>query len=282
MQNLASSEVQNFSILLKAQLRKLKEMEKQIEKRNKQISTLSKEISKLRESSKMAQDQNKILMETVAKKESKIYLLMKTNSQLKMENYDQENARKLENHEKDVKIKALKVKLGSIRKEKDSVEEELGYTLEELEVARSDPNQATKNLEDTIKRLEERNDELEGINKMNQNKVEESEKKQKEMEVKYLNEILSLEEKIRTAGSSISGSGTDNANDSIDDLLKSDSEDEDRDRSCSIRQVKVCGRTFKSKRSAETELYSWKTKKGRQTSDLLELMDQEINKMRTQ
>ena len=68
----------------------------------------------------------------------------------------------------------------------------------------------------------------------------------------------------------------------IDDLLKSDSEDEDRDRSCSIRQVKVFGKTLKGKRSAEEELYSSKMKKGRDTkTDLLKLMDLEIKKMRT-
>ena len=106
--------------------------------------------------------------------------------------------------------------------------------------------------------------------------------RQKEMEGKYSNEILSLEETIRllqTEGSSSSGSKTDNTNDSIDDLLISDSEDEDGDRSCSIRQVKVFGR-IKGKRSAAEELYSSKMKKGCDT-EFLKLIDIEMNKLKT-
>ena len=236
IQNLLTSELQNLGFLLKAKLMEFKEMEIKIVKSNEQISTFSKEISKLKESLKSAVDENKVLMETADKKESKIDLLMKTTFQLQMENYDQENARKVENQEKDLIIKALTEEIGSVRKEKESVEEELSYTLEELEV---------------MKKLKESNDELEITQKT-----------------------------YDSLGSSSSGTKKDYANDSIDDLLKSDSEDEDRDRSCSMSKVKVFGRTVKGKRSAEEELYSSKMKKGRDV-DVLELMDIELNKLKT-
>ena len=252
IKNQVTSEVQNFSILLEAKLKKFKEMEIKIEESNEQISTYSKEISVLKESLKSALDENKVMKETVSQKESTIKLLMKTTYQLQMENYDQENARKVENQEKDVIINALTEEIGSVRKEKESVEEELSYTLEELEDFRSNPSPTTKSLEDTIKKLKERNDELERT----KNKEERT-----------------------TEGSSSSVSETDNANDSIDDLLNSDSEDEDLDRSCSIRQVKVFGR-IKGKRSAAEELYSSKMKKGRD-GNILELLDFELNKLKT-
>ena len=297
MKDLAMVDVQNFSILLEAKMKKFKEMEINIAECNEQISTLSKEISALRESSRTALDENKIMKETVRQKESKIKLLMKTNDQLQMENYDEKKARKLENNDKDVIIKALAVEIGSIKKEKECVEEELCYTLEELEVVRNNPIQTTKNHEVSSIKLEERNDELSKTNNLKErlkekdilnselkSKLKESENKQKEMEGKYVNEILSLEKTIRllrTEGSSGSGTtDTDNGNDSIDDLLKSDSEDEDHDRSCSIREVKVFRKTLKGKRSAEEELYSSKIKKGRDT-DLLKLIDLEMNKMKT-
>ena len=236
IRNLLTSELQNLDFLLKAKLMEFKEMEIKIVKSNEQISTFSKEISKLKESLKSVVDENKVLMETADKKESKINQLMKTNFQLQMENYDQENARKVENQEKDLIIKALTEEIGSVRKEKESVEEELSYTLEELEV---------------MKKLKESNDELEITKKT-----------------------------YDSLGSSSFGSKKDDANDSIDDLLKSDSEDEDRDRSCSMSKVKVSGKSLKGKRSAEEELYSSKMKKGRDV-DILELMDIELNKLKT-
>ena len=281
IKNQVTSEVQN---LVQNVFNKFKVMKIMILESKEQILNYSKEISILKESLKSALDENKvlletvgqkestinllrknvsqkesklkILMETVGQKESTIQLLMKTNAQLQMENYDKENTWKEENEEKAVIIKELTEEISSVRREKESLEEELTYTLEELEDARSNPSPTEKSLEDPILNQKERNDSLE-MNK------------------------TTINSKVRTPEvSSSSGDETDNANDSIDDLLNSDSEDEDRDRSCSVGQVKVFGKTFKGKRSAEEELYSSKRKMGRDT-DLLELMDSEIHKLKT-
>ena len=146
LQEKASSELQSFSTVLEANLKKFQET---ILERNEQISALSKEVSMLRESLKKALKENKAMKITIGQKELKIKQFMKTNYQLQME------------------TDALTGELGSVRKEKESVDEELYYTLEELEAVRSDPSETTKNLEDTIKKLEERNGELEKINKAN-------------------------------------------------------------------------------------------------------------------
>ena len=253
IKNQVTSEVQN---LVQNVFNKFKVMKIMILESKEQILNYSKEISILKESLKSALDENKVLLETVGQKESTIQLLMKTNAQLQMENYDKENTWKEENEEKAVIIKELTEEISSVRREKESLEEELTYTLEELEDARSNPSPTEKSLEDPILNQKERNDSLE-MNK------------------------TTINSKVRTPEvSSSSGDETDNANDSIDDLLNSDSEDEDRDRSCSVGQVKVFGKTFKGKRSAEEELYSSKRKMGRDT-DLLELMDSEIHKLKT-
>ena len=109
------------------------------------------------------------------------------------------------------------------------------------------------------------------------NKLKDSEKEQKDVEMNHLQNIPLDHYKSANA------KGSYEPDDEIDALLDSDSEDEDVD---SIQQKRMDGKPEKRKRSADEEISSSKIQrvsgetKRPSKGDVLELMDRELTKLK--